>query len=108
MDTKYFICHRLPERSFFWRGHQFPVCARCTGVYLSIVTVPLLRMLRLDFQALLILGIILIAPMAVDGTTQLFRLRESNNYLRLFTGFIGGIGVLCFSALTKTIIMGVL
>ncbi len=29
------ICHQKSERSFFWDGHQFPVCARCTGVYLS-------------------------------------------------------------------------
>ena len=29
------ICHQLPERSFFLDGHQLPVCARCTGLYLS-------------------------------------------------------------------------
>ena len=29
------ICHQRPERSFFWDTHQFPVCARCTGLYLS-------------------------------------------------------------------------
>jgi len=29
------ICHQRPERSFFLDGHQLPVCARCTGVYLS-------------------------------------------------------------------------
>ena len=29
------ICHQIPDRSFFWDGHQLPVCARCTGVYLS-------------------------------------------------------------------------
>jgi len=29
------ICHQRPERSFFWGVHQFPVCARCTGIYLS-------------------------------------------------------------------------
>jgi uncharacterized membrane protein len=29
------ICHQRPERSFFWHGHQLPVCARCTGLYLS-------------------------------------------------------------------------
>ena len=29
------ICHQRPERSFFWEGHQFPVCARCTGLYVS-------------------------------------------------------------------------
>ena len=29
------ICHQLPERSFFLDGQQLPVCARCTGLYLS-------------------------------------------------------------------------
>jgi len=29
------ICHQRPDRSFFWDGHQFPVCARCTGLYVS-------------------------------------------------------------------------
>jgi uncharacterized membrane protein len=29
------LCHQRPDRSFFWDGHQFPVCARCTGIYLS-------------------------------------------------------------------------
>ncbi|RGF93239.1 DUF2085 domain-containing protein [Ruminococcus sp. AM54-1NS] len=25
-------CHQRPDRSFFFHGWQFPVCARCTGV----------------------------------------------------------------------------
>lgn len=29
------VCHQLPERSFFVEGHQLPVCARCTGLYLG-------------------------------------------------------------------------
>jgi uncharacterized membrane protein len=29
------ICHQQPERSFFLDGDQFPVCARCTGLYVS-------------------------------------------------------------------------
>ena len=29
------ICHQLPERSFFLGGQALPVCARCTGLYLS-------------------------------------------------------------------------
>ncbi len=29
------ICHQRPERSFFIDGQQLPVCARCTGLYLS-------------------------------------------------------------------------
>lgn len=29
------ICHQLPDRSFYLDGQQLPVCARCTGLYLS-------------------------------------------------------------------------
>jgi uncharacterized membrane protein len=29
------ICHQRPERSFFVDAQQLPVCARCTGLYLS-------------------------------------------------------------------------
>jgi uncharacterized membrane protein len=29
------ICHQLPDRSFLIDGRQLPVCARCTGLYLS-------------------------------------------------------------------------
>ena len=29
------ICHQLPDRSFFLDGRQLPVCARCTGLYVS-------------------------------------------------------------------------
>jgi uncharacterized membrane protein len=29
------ICHQRPERSFHLAGVQLPVCARCTGLYVS-------------------------------------------------------------------------
>jgi len=31
------VCHQLPERSFAWAGQQWPVCARCSGLYLGVV-----------------------------------------------------------------------
>jgi uncharacterized membrane protein len=30
-----FVCHQIPERSFHTAGVQWPVCARCAGLYLS-------------------------------------------------------------------------
>src|SRR5690348_8562414 len=30
-----FICHQRPERSYWIAGAQLPVCARCTGLYVS-------------------------------------------------------------------------
>jgi uncharacterized membrane protein len=29
------VCHQRPERSFHTHGAQWPVCARCSGLYLS-------------------------------------------------------------------------
>jgi uncharacterized membrane protein len=31
------ICHQQPERSFHLNGAQYPVCARCLGLYLGAV-----------------------------------------------------------------------
>ena len=31
------ICHQRPERSFHHNGAQYPVCARCLGLYLGAV-----------------------------------------------------------------------
>ncbi|MDI9437749.1 MAG: DUF2085 domain-containing protein, partial [Euryarchaeota archaeon] len=32
-------------------------------------------------------------PTFIDGITQFFNLRESNNILRFFTGLLGGVGL---------------
>lgn len=29
------VCHQKPDRSFFSCGRKWPVCARCTGLYLG-------------------------------------------------------------------------
>lgn len=104
MNIKYLICHRRPDRSFFFKGHQFPVCARCTGIYISLISLPLLKYMHLSFSNLVIFGIILILPMAVDGTTQLFGKRESTNTLRFITGLLGGVGTLCLAMSIRIII----
>ncbi|WP_295115154.1 DUF2085 domain-containing protein [uncultured Methanobrevibacter sp.] len=98
MDYKNLICHRKPERSFFIGNHQFPVCARCTGFYSGLAVFLIYNyFFKIEYSlSLLILSVILLIPVSIDGFTQLFNLRESNNTLRFLTGFIGGIGLIIF------------
>ena len=42
------VCHQIPERSFHINGVQFPVCARCTGLYVGGLVGVMLWLLRRD------------------------------------------------------------
>lgn len=88
------ICHRKPERSFFINDYQFPVCARCTGFYITLVLyfVYILLLCRL-LSIFNSFGYCFLIPAVIDGTTQLFSFRESNNTLRFLTGLLGGLGL---------------
>jgi len=42
-------CHQKPERSFFIKGYQFPVCARCTGVIIGyLLAIPIVILVALN------------------------------------------------------------
>ncbi|MDN3706550.1 DUF2085 domain-containing protein [Myroides ceti] len=84
------FCHRKPERSLFWRGKQFPVCARCTGIHIGYITFPLFMFNFFTLNVWWTLALIL--PTYIDGITQVFFKRESNNFLRVTTGLMAGIG----------------
>ncbi len=100
------LCHRMPERSFHYKNHQFPVCARCTGFYTGLTVFLIYNFFyNITYTVeLFIASIILLIPVAIDGFTQLFGLRESNNNLRFITGFIGGIGLIILMKITFKII----
>lgn len=106
-DYTKLICHRRPDRSFFIRGHQFPVCSRCTGIYLSIfIYVIYAYYIPIHYTLYhVIIAILLIIPCAIDGTTQLFYIRESNNTLRFITGFLAGIGGMILTKYVKLLIL---
>lgn len=85
-----FVCHRLPERSFFYHGRQFPICARCTGILLGYI---LGIIYGVFFKPLSIgLAILLIVPLVLDGYLQYISWRQSTNFRRLSTGILAGIG----------------
>ena len=84
------FCHRKPERSFFWKGKQFPVCARCTGIHIGYIAFPLFMFNVFTLNIWWTIALML--PTYIDGLTQAFFKRESNNILRVTTGLMAGIG----------------
>lgn len=95
MNLANIICHRKPERSFFIRGHQFPVCARCTGFYIALVLYfAYAYFFFVDYSfSLILIACLFLVPTIIDGTTQLIGYRQSNNALRFFTGLLGGLSL---------------
>jgi uncharacterized membrane protein len=88
-------CHRRADRSLFFNGKQFPLCARCTAIYTAYLTLPFFAFIHKNIYFLL-LGILFQLPMFLDGFTQLLKWRESTNTLRMITGFMSGFGQCLF------------
>ena len=84
-------CHQMPDRSFSYKGYQFPLCARCTGVVfgeaLSIIAI--LCAIKID----LIFAFIFVLPLAIDGGLQYIKILQSNNIRRVLTGILAGFGL---------------
>lgn len=106
----YAICHRIASRSFEAFGRPLPLCARCTGIYLGVMTglgvffasgrgrcgqLP-------DWRVSAVLGAFVVI-MGIDGLNSYFTLYPSyegiyqpHNWLRLTTGVFCGLTLISF------------
>ncbi len=95
------VCDELPSHSFFIDGYQICLCSRCLAIYstmlLAGLVLAVVRHRRLVRSIPLWLWLVAMLPMALDGGTQLFGLRESNVWLRLLTGAIFGLATAWFT-----------
>lgn len=105
----YAICHRIPDRSFTAFGQQLPLCARCTGIYLGVMTGFAVfvasgrrRASQLpNWQIGAVLAFFVVI-LGIDGTNSYFHLfpgfehglYEPNNTLRLITGMYCGLALI--------------
>ena len=93
-------CHQIPERSFHYKGMQFPVCARCTGILLGFNIVgPIITIFTFGNMYI---SLCLVFLMCIDGFLQLWNILESNNIRRLITGL--GFGYAIFSFIVHIIV----
>ncbi len=90
----HYVCAQVPSHSFYILGHQLGLCARNFSIYTSMFLTSILFVLskkRLVAMPWWV-WILMILPMAIDGTTQMFGLRESTWELRFITGTLFGVG----------------
>lgn len=94
----HYVCAQIPSHSFYIFGHQLGLCARNLSIYASmflgsfVFVLSKKRLLGIPWW----LWLLMILPMALDGTTQLFGWRESTWELRLITGTLFGLGSVWF------------
>jgi uncharacterized membrane protein len=100
----YAVCHQLPDHSLFAAGNQYPLCARCTGIYLGFLTglaglaiQGRLNASRLPAGTTLALLLFAIGAMVADGLNSLLAsspdttlLYSTTNLVRLGTGLASG------------------
>lgn len=115
----YAVCHRITERSLAINGRQFPLCARCTGMYLGVFLVFLVLWLagRLRWSLLPPFPILLtllafVGLMGIDGVNSYLHffpnaphVYEPRNWLRLLTGMGTGLamGLITLPMLAQTL-----
>jgi uncharacterized membrane protein len=98
-NALHFMCAQIPSHSFYIFGHQLGFCARNFAIYASMFIGCLIfvlskkRMRGIPWW----LWILMMLPMAWDGTTQMFGWRESDWILRVVTGTLFGAGNIWFA-----------
>jgi len=95
-----YTCHQMPSRSFFILGRQIAVCQRDLPLYGSLGMGGIVYALtgrRFSIRSSRLYLWVFVAPLAIDGTTQLLGLRESNWQLRVITGVLLGVGTVFYA-----------
>jgi len=94
------VCHQLPERTLLLGSILMPVCSRCSGIYIGFLfTIVFLfisfRKKESDLPPVyvIIIAIVFILSAVVDGILSYLGYYETNNIIRLATGYMFGAGI---------------
>ena len=89
-----YVCHQIPERSFFVAGYKFAVCSRCTGLYAGFATAtlvyPVLKSLRQTEAPARKWLFIAAAPLAIDFSVGYLGIWDNTHTSRFVTGALLG------------------
>lgn len=83
------VCHQIPERSFLTAGRQWPVCARCAGLYLGVaagfaawLVVRRFTARRFAARPMLVALAVMAVPTAVSWATGVAGIWDGTNGIR--------------------------
>ncbi len=98
-DMLHFVCAQIPSHSFYIFGYQLGMCARNLSIYSSMFVGGLIFLFsKKRFPGIpWWLFVLMALPMAWDGFTQMFGLRESTWELRVITGTLFGLAAVWFT-----------
>ncbi|HEV2829582.1 MAG TPA: DUF2085 domain-containing protein [Pyrinomonadaceae bacterium] len=89
-----YVCHQIPERSFFVAGHKFAVCSRCTGLYagfaVTTLVYPIIKSLRQTEAPERKWLFIAAAPLAIDFALGYLGIWDNTHFSRFATGALLG------------------
>ena len=101
----YAVCHRIEARSFYIHDHQFPLCARCTGMYLGALLGLVFQLVQgkkgkyPPLKTIIIMGVMVLI-FGIDGVNSYLHffpnapsLYEPQNWSRLATGMGMGLAM---------------
>jgi uncharacterized membrane protein len=91
------VCHQLPERSFHSEGAQWPVCARCAGLYLAAPLGALLfrkRRIRMGHRTPALVFVLAAVPTALTLAWEWAGLGTPANTVRLVSAVPLGAAIL--------------
>jgi uncharacterized membrane protein len=102
----YAVCHQIADHSITIAGHQLPLCARCTGMYLGALAGLMVlagrgkgRAAGFPSRRYLMIFAVFMALWAFDGANSFLallglpHLYEPSNGLRLLTGVLQGVAI---------------
>jgi uncharacterized membrane protein len=106
-NKKSLLCHRRPDRTFRIKDHYFPVCSRCTGIYIGAISFFVYSYLfEVEYNIFTLLTAVLMLILAFsDALTQYYGIKNSNNTIRFVTGLIAGIGIIIFIKSLKFVLI---
>ena len=84
--------HRRSDRSFFYKGKQFPICARCTGELAGMICAIFGCYFLINIH--ICVWVALLCPLIIDGVIQAKTKYESTNTRRVITGFLFGMALM--------------